>query len=374
MKVVIAGGGTGGHLFPGIAVAEEFKRRDEQTDVTFIGTRQGLEARVVPKEGYEIKFIKSGGLIGKSAIDKARGLWRLAGSISASKKMLRELRPDIVIGTGGYVSAGPVVSARMLSIPSLIMEQNLVPGLANKVLSRVSDAVTVTYHESIPFLPKTRIFFTGNPVRQSVLRGDKAVALMALGLEPDRRTVLILGGSSGARSINNAMVSALAGLLGMKNDIQLLHQTGEKDHEAVKRAYGQWGFVAKVEPFLYEMADAYAAADLVVSRAGATTLAELTALGKPSILIPYPYAGGHQEFNAKKLADMGACRMLSDHDLSGELLAAQIKGLLSSEAALSMMGKQSRALGRPDAARKVVDIAESLVKARQDNSSKRSRD
>lgn len=365
MRAVIAGGGTGGHLFPAIAVAEEFKRRDNDAEVLFIGTARGIEARVLPKEGYPVRFLKAEGMLGKSPFGKAVSLFRLVSSIFRSRAILRAAAPDIVIGTGGYVSAGPVLSAWLISIPTLIMEQNLIPGLANRGLAKVVDAVAITYHESMPFFPKEKTYLTGNPVRESILGGKKEDALRLFSLDEGRVTVFVSGGSAGARSINNAMLGAVNFMLGMKDRVQFLHQTGEKDYEGVRKAYRHQGFKAMVSPFIHEMAEAYAASDIVVCRAGATTLAELTALGKPAIIIPYPHAAGHQEFNARKLLEMGACRMILDHELTGETLAGHIKELAGDESLRARMRTQSLALGVPDAARKVADIAESLIKSKR---------
>jgi UDP-N-acetylglucosamine--N-acetylmuramyl-(pentapeptide) pyrophosphoryl-undecaprenol N-acetylglucosamine transferase len=362
--MVIAGGGTGGHLFPGIAVAEEFKRRYRDTEVLFIGTEKGIESRVVPREGHPIRFLKAEGVLGKSPMRKLIAAWRLIGSLRGARAIFRETMPDVVVGTGGYVSFGPVACARLMSIPTLILEQNLVPGIANRVLARVADAVAVTYHESMSFFPRAKTYLTGNPVREGILRGSRQKALEMFSLEEGKVTVLVSGGSSGSRNINNAMVNALNYLLDIKEEVQFLHQTGERDYEGVRKAYRKSGFAAMVVPFIYQMAEAYAAADVAVLRAGATTLAEITALGKPAIIIPYPHAAGHQEFNARKLLEIGACRMIPDHELSGELLAGHIKELSMSEEKRMEMRVQSRALGRPDAARKVVDIAVSLVKAK----------
>lgn len=364
MRVVIAGGGTGGHLFPGIAVAEEFKRRDKDAEVVFMGTEQGIEARVIPQQGYPIRFLRAEGMLGKSVMKKALALFRLLGSIGTSRGILKAVSPDVVVGTGGYVSAAPVISARLGKTPTLIMEQNVVPGLANRVLSRLADAVAVTYHESLPFFPKEKTFLTGNPVRRSVLEGRRDRALELFSLDSDRLTVLISGGSAGARSINSAMVNALSRMLEIKNKVQFLHQTGRGDYEGVRSVYRQMGFRAMVAPFVYDMAEAYSLSDVVISRAGATTIAELTALGRPAIIIPYPHAGGHQEFNAKKLADAGACRVIADRDLTGDKLALHIKELVGDEARRAEMAARSRALGRPDAAERVVDIASSLIKAK----------
>jgi len=364
LRMVLAGGGTGGHVFPGIAVADEFMERDEESEVLFIGIEKGLEARVVPKEGYTIKFIKARGVLGRSVFEKIGSLLRILGSVFAAKAILKEAGADVVVGTGGYVSVAPLVAARLLSLPIVVMEQNLVPGYANKMLAKIADAVAVTYHESMSFFPRTKTFLTGNPIRKMIGGVSREAAMAFFNLDPEKTTVLVLGGSGGASAINNTMLTALNNMLDMRTEIQFLHQTGEHDYEGVRRAYRKLEFGAMVAPFVYQMAEAYAAADLVISRAGATTLAELTALGKPSIIIPYPYAGGHQEFNARKLLESGAAKMITEGELTGEKLAAMIKELCASEEARNEMAAQARALGRPDAAKKVVDIAMSMVKAR----------
>jgi UDP-N-acetylglucosamine--N-acetylmuramyl-(pentapeptide) pyrophosphoryl-undecaprenol N-acetylglucosamine transferase len=360
--MAIAGGGTGGHLFPGIAVAEELKRRDSNAEVMFIGTEQGLEARVIPKEGYPIRFLKVSGVLGRTFLGKLSSLLKLLRSVFASRAIFKAARPDVVVGTGGYVSVGPVAAARTMSIPVLILEQNIVPGLANRVLAKAADAVAVTYHESMAYFPRSKTRLIGNPIREGILKGNRHKALELFSLEEGRLTVFIAGGSRGARRINSAMMDALNHLLDVRDSIQFLHQTGEEDYENVRKRYRVLEYRAMVAPFIYQMAEAYALADIVVSRAGATTLAELTALGKPAVLIPYPYAAGHQEFNAKKILEAGGCRVLEEKRLSGETLVLEIMELVGSEDMREEMRKLSRALGRPDAARKAVDIAMSLGK------------
>ncbi|MFA4830417.1 MAG: undecaprenyldiphospho-muramoylpentapeptide beta-N-acetylglucosaminyltransferase [Thermodesulfovibrionales bacterium] len=365
MRVIIAGGGTGGHLFPGLAIAEELKRRDEKTEVIFVGTEHGIEARIIPREGYPIKFLRAEGLVGVSILKKFRAVVKMFFSIADSYSIIRAVRPDIVIGVGGYASVGPVLTAFLASAPTMIVEQNSVPGLANKVLGKFAGAVGVTYQESIPFFPNTKTFLTGNPIRTRILKGSKDAAHNIFSLEKDKFTVFIFGGSSGAKSINRAMVDAFNHMPDLKENVQFLHQTGERDYEYVRESYRKWGFKGTVAPFIYQMAEAYAVADIVISRAGATTLAELTAIGKPAILIPYPYAAGHhQELNAGKLLEMKAARMILDHELRGDILAENIRELYANEELRSEMEKQSRTVGRPDAAQRVVDIAMSLVKNR----------
>lgn len=363
MKVIIAGGGTGGHLFPGVAVAEELKRRDSANEIVFVGTTRGIEARVIPREGYPIKFLRAEGLVGKSLIKKARALGLFVSSIVDSFRIIKTVKPSLVIGVGGYASVGMVTAAALKGIPTLIHEQNSVPGFANKFLAKFVDAVAVTYQESLSSFPQEKAYLTGNPLRAPLLDRDERKARALFPLVPHKFTILVFGGSLGAHSINQAMTEALNYLLDMRQNIQFLHQTGERDAERVTEAYRAKGFQGVVVPFIYQMAEAYTVADMVVCRAGATTLAELTAIGKPAILIPYPYAAAnHQEHNARKLEDMGAARVILERKLSGEVLAAAVRELARSAEARKEMQRASMVFGRPDAAERVVDIAESLLK------------
>ncbi len=365
--MVITGGGTGGHLFPGIAVADELRSMDRDAEIMFIGTERGIESQVIPKSGYTIRYVEAAGFVGMPLHRKLAALLTLPVSVFRARAMLGEAGPDVVVGTGGYVSVAPVLAARLLGIPTVILEQNLVPGLANRMLGKVADAVAVTYHESMAFFPRSKTYLTGNPVRPGIAEGSREEALELFSLEAGRVTVVVLGGSRGASTINTMMLNALNSMLDIREGVQFLHQTGEKDYEHVRDVYRKMRFKAMVVPFIYQMADAYAAADLVVSRAGATTLSELAALGKPSIIIPYPHAEGHQEFNARKLLEAGACRMITERELTAERLSENIRELCLSGELREEMAKNSRALGRPEAARKVIDIAMSLAKSRKGN-------
>jgi UDP-N-acetylglucosamine--N-acetylmuramyl-(pentapeptide) pyrophosphoryl-undecaprenol N-acetylglucosamine transferase len=363
MRVLIAGGGTGGHLFPGIAIAEELKKREASTEVIFVGTEHGIEASIIPREGYPIRYLRSEGVVGKSLVKKVRAGIKTVFSVHDSYTLLKQLRPDTVIGLGGYASFGPVLTAALMSIPTVIMEQNSVPGLANRVLGRVADMICVTYHESISFFPKNRTYITGNPVRQGILTAGRESAYELFGLERGKFTVFVFGGSLGARKINSAVCGAFTYINDIREKIQFLHQTGKNDYDAVRETYRKWGFKGTVAAFVHQMAEAYVVADLVVSRAGATTLAELTAVGRPAILIPYPYAAGnHQELNAHRLAEMGAARVILDHELDSETLAKGIKDLYESPGTREEMQRSSRSLGRPDAAQRVVDIVMSAIR------------
>lgn len=363
MKVVIAGGGTGGHIFPGIAIAEELKRRDESAEVIFIGTEHGIEASIVPKEGYPIRYLRAEGIVGKSLMKKFSSVIKTIFSVYDSYKLLKGLRPDALIGLGGYASFGPVFTGYILSIPTIIMEQNSVPGLANKFLGKIADIVCVTYHESISFFSKSKTYITGNPVRHKILTASRESGYQLFGLEKGRFTIFVFGGSSGARKINNALCGAFNHIHDIRDKIQFLHQTGKNDYEMVRETYRKWGIKGTVSPFIHQMPEAYAVADLIISRAGATTLAELTALGRTAILVPYPYAAGHhQELNAQRLSEMGAARVIFDHELDGEILAKNIRELYDDPGTRLEMQRASKSLGRPDAAQKIVEIMNSLLK------------
>jgi UDP-N-acetylglucosamine--N-acetylmuramyl-(pentapeptide) pyrophosphoryl-undecaprenol N-acetylglucosamine transferase len=366
MKIIIAGGGTGGHLFPGIAVAEEFIRRDASNSVLFVGTRHGIEARIIPREGYTIRFLKAEGLIGRSVLKQIRAAFFFLLSVFQAFKIISAERPDLAIGVGGYASVGLVLAARFRGVNTMIMEQNSVPGIANRFLGRVVDAVAVTYQESFSFFDRPKTYLTGNPVRQNILVKETAGAGTAGNTGRDRFSILVFGGSQGASAINLAMMETLHYMLDLRQNIQFIHQTGERELKATADGYRQLGFKSTVEPFIYRMADAYAEADMVICRAGATTLAEITALGKAAVLIPYPHAASnHQEFNARKLEDMGAAIVILEKQLSGENLSKAIRELYENSERRGWMQKASKAIGRMDAAEKIVDIAMSLSRKKR---------
>jgi len=359
---MIAGGGTGGHLFPGLAIAEEFKKRDAKTEVIFVGTEHGIESKIIPREGYPLQFLRAEGIVGKSLMKRITGTLKMALSFLDARRILASADPDIVIGVGGYASGAVVLTASLRSIPTLIHEQNSVPGTTNRILGRFVDRICVTYQESMSVFPIGKTFLSGNPLRMKIMKGDRESACRLFSLDPSLFTIFIFGGSSGASSINRTMVDALNHLGELKEKIQFLHQTGDKDFESIRDAYRKAGVKGTVAPFIYQMAEAYAASDIVVSRAGATTLAELTGLGKPAVLIPYPHAAGrHQEFNALKLKEMGAARVLFEQDMNGQVLAGVISEMFGNPEGLKEMQRASRGLGRPDACSKIVDLAMGLL-------------
>ncbi len=362
-KVIIAGGGTGGHLFPGIAVAEEFKRRHPDINILFAGTERGIESKVLPREGYNVEFFKTQGFVRNSMYKKIKAIFIFFISFFNTYFFLRRERPDIIVGTGGYVSFLPVMVSKFMNIPSMILEQNTLPGLSNRILSRIVKKVCVTYEASLKYFPKNKTILTGNPVRDKVLRGGREKGVELFSLKEGRLTVFIFGGSSGAKSINKALQNALEFMLDIKDHIQFLHQTGEDDYGSVRSSYIAHGYSGTVAPFIYQMAEAYAVADVIVSRAGATTITEITAIGIPSILIPYPYAASsHQEINASRLESNGAAIIIDENHLNGETLAGNIREMVLNESLRNKLRIECMAMGKTDAAKKVVDIALSIIK------------
>jgi UDP-N-acetylglucosamine--N-acetylmuramyl-(pentapeptide) pyrophosphoryl-undecaprenol N-acetylglucosamine transferase len=355
MKLLIAGGGTGGHLFPGIAIAEEFLSRDSSNEVLFVGTEKGIESRVVPKLGYRLECIAAAGLRGKGSMSQVKGLTMLLYAYSQSRKILKQFRPDLVLGVGGYSSGPVVMAARGLQIRRFIHEQNAIPGMTNKILARFVESVFISLDESAKFFPEDLTLLTGNPVRKEILYSLSA-PFPPVEAGTGAFKLLIFGGSAGAHSVNRAVIEALPHLQGRRERLTITHQTGVKDLEEVRKGYRQEGFTATVVPFIDDMAAAYRSASLVVCRAGATTIAEVTVSGKTCIFIPYPHAvDDHQRRNAEALLKQNAGFMLLERELSGESLARQIGELMDNPAQLAATAENARQLGRLDAAKMIVD-------------------
>jgi UDP-N-acetylglucosamine--N-acetylmuramyl-(pentapeptide) pyrophosphoryl-undecaprenol N-acetylglucosamine transferase len=354
-KILIAGGGTGGHLYPGIAVAAEAKK--EGIEVLFVGTAQGIETKVVPREGFNLKLINAGRFKGMGASQKIKTLLSVPAGAAEAGRVIKAFGPDAVLGVGGYASFPAVLAAKLRGKPVILQEQNAVPGLANKLLGKIADRICLGFEAARNFFPKHKCVLTGNPIRLGLLGIKREDALKALGLEQERITILVTGGSGGASRINKGMTDALPFLRDMKYKLQFIHQTGERDFEETAAAYEKAGFTSRVMPYIYDMAQAYACADLVICRSGALTIAEVTALGKPAVLIPYPFAAdNHQEVNARELEDAGAARVVLDSEATGERLAGEIKGLLLNIESLLKMEERSKALGKPEAAAQVLKI------------------
>jgi UDP-N-acetylglucosamine--N-acetylmuramyl-(pentapeptide) pyrophosphoryl-undecaprenol N-acetylglucosamine transferase len=357
LRVVIAGGGTGGHLFPGVAVAREIVRRHTDAVVTFAGTEQGIEARAVPREGFAVDTIRSLGLKGQSFAALLKGLALLPLSAWDAWGVIARRRPHAVLGVGGYSSGPIVVMAWLRAIPTMLHEQNAEPGLTNRLLSRIVRAVAVTF-EGEQMRLGGKAFVSGNPVRPQFLqtRGDSEGA----------RRVLIFGGSQGAHAINMAMVEAASRLARADRPLVVTHQTGTADLELVREGFRRAGLAARVESFIQDMDQEMKAAGLIVSRAGSTTLAEIAAVGRAALLVPLPTAADdHQRKNAEALVRAGAAEMLEQRHLTGDALASRILSLLDDEPQRRAMAHAVRQFARPDAARVIVDRLLALAQERR---------
>lgn len=355
---MIAGGGTGGHLFPGIAVAEALRRRDPAAPVVFVGSARGIESRVVPHVGFPLETLPIAPLRGRGSRDQLAALAALVRSVPRARALIRTFAPDAIVGLGGYASAPTVVAGRMTGTPIVLLEQNARAGLTTRLLARLADRVCVSFADSAAQFPTAKAVVTGNPVRWSVPvaapGGDAHAGL----------TLLVFGGSAGARTLNEAGPGLRAALADVSG-VRLIHQTGAEAEITVRAAYAAAGLDAEVHAFIIDMAAAYAAADLVICRAGATTLAELAAVGKPAILVPYPYAADdHQRANAESLVRAGAARMVLDADATAERLAAEVRAL-AVPAVRTEMAACMRSLARPDAAEQVLDTVSAVLRHRR---------
>ncbi len=368
MRLIVAGGGTGGHLFPGIAVAEEFLARDPANQVLFVGTERGIEARAVPAAGYELELISAAGIRGKGSLSQLKAAAMMMYGYSQSRTILKRFRPDFVLGVGGYASLPMVLAARGMQIPNFIHEQNAIPGMTNKMLARFATQVFITLEESGKYFPKDKILLTGNPLRQQILNlladreqgtGDStSTSNQPCTLHPAPSFHLfIFGGSQGAHAINMAIIEALPVLKQTGVRLAITHQTGEKDYQEVADAYRTAGVEAAVTPFISDMASEYAKADLIICRAGATTIAEATACGKACLFIPFPHAvDDHQRRNAEALLKMSACFMILEQELKGDHLAATIRELVNDPETLRHTGEAAFGVARLDAAKIIVDV------------------
>lgn len=353
MKVIIAGGGTGGHLFPGIAVAEELVARGHS--VRFVGTEKGIEARAIPKAGYPLDFIDIAGIKKKGFKAALSSLFRIPRALRQSRAILDREAPDVVLGVGGYASGPMVLAAALRGRPTAIMEQNSVPGFTNKTLGRFAKVVFGAFETARKSFPNEKYRLVGNPVRKPVREALAAAAGEGEG-------VLVVGGSQGAHAVNELVFEAMKILRSVGPAPPLLHQTGERDRDALVARYGEADIVVDVRAFIDDMGAAYRQAAVVIARAGASTLAELTMIGKPAILIPLPAAADdHQTVNARELADAGAAVLLPQATTSPVELAEVLRGLLQDGDARLAMAAAARALGRPRAHVEIADAIEGLV-------------
>src|SRR5581483_312453 len=351
-RVIIAGGGTGGHIYPGVAIAREFKERNSTTEILFVGTARGLEAKIVPREGFKLELIDVAALKNVSLGKKVASLSRLPKSFFTVRSLLKKYQPDVVIGVGGYSSGPVLLIASLIGSPTMVVEPNAMPGFTNRVLARFIKAAAVTFPDALPFF-KGKGTVTGNPVRSDF-------ATVASKPRGARTHVLIFGGSQGAHAINVAMTEVLAKLKEQSKlmSFSFTHQTGETDLAMVKEAYEKFGAECEVKPFIHEMVKEFGRADIVICRAGATTSAEVAAAGKAAIMIPFPFAADdHQRKNAEAMERAGAVKMILQQNLTGDSLAKELLNLASDPEAITRMEVASRQLAKGDAAARTVDLA-----------------
>lgn len=352
INMIVAGGGTGGHLFPGIAIAEEMLRRNPANRVLFIGTNRGLEKKILGGLGFALKTIEVEGIKGRGMVRSLGSLLKIPGSILSSFRILRDFKPDIVAGVGGYASGPAVLAAWLMGVKTVIAEQNAIPGLTNRILGRLVDRIFVTFAASDGLFPQGKTTVTGNPVRSAFLLDAKKEKRLDAPF-----TLLVFGGSQGAGAINRAVAASLEHLAVPKDAILFIHQTGERDRQTVDAAYREKGFKAEVHPFIMDMASTYNRADMLLCRAGATSIAEITAMGKAAIFVPLPTAAGdHQTKNALLLADAGAAVMIREKELDGRRLAAELERFYRHPEETKRMESISASLGRRDAAAAIADI------------------
>ena len=357
MRLLIAGGGTGGHLFPGVALAEEVVTRRPGNQVLFVGTEAGLEATVIPREGYPIEFIKVRKLRGGGLVGFILGLFAVPSAIFQSLRILRRFKPDVVIGVGGYASGPIALAAWMMRIPVAVQEQNAVPGLTNRILGRFVRVAFTAFDEAAEYFGHPQVQKLGNPIRRAFLDN-----FLKSKVEQAKCGILVFGGSQGAHALNMRVLEAMPHLADLRETFCIVHQTGKADLEAVKKGYEGMGIKADVKEFIHNMSEAYTQAELVVSRAGASTLAELAVCKKAAILVPYPFAAdNHQELNARALVAAGAAVMIRESDLTGERLAQEVRALLTNREALARMERASGRLGQPEAAKEIADVCVQMM-------------
>jgi UDP-N-acetylglucosamine--N-acetylmuramyl-(pentapeptide) pyrophosphoryl-undecaprenol N-acetylglucosamine transferase len=355
MRVLIAAGGTGGHIYPGIAVAKEIMRRDRSSTVRFVGTAHGLETRLVPQAGFELSLIESAGLVNMGLRQRLRGLLILPKSFLAARRLIKTLQPEIVVGAGGYVSGPVLLMAALMRVPTLVMESNAVPGFTNRTLARFVDAAAVSFEAALPYF-RGKGVLTGNPVRSEFFD------IPAKARDPRRFRLLIFGGSQGSRAINDAMLQALTHMESFRERMQVTHQTGELDYAKVVAGYDTSGWrEVDVRRYIDDMVAAFAENDLIISRAGATTSFELMAAGKPAVMVPLP-GQMEQQRNAEVMQNAGAARMIMQDQLTGERLAKEITDLIERPEEITRMEGAGRKLARRDAASATAELMEELVK------------
>ncbi|MEQ7246353.1 undecaprenyldiphospho-muramoylpentapeptide beta-N-acetylglucosaminyltransferase [Enterococcus avium] len=363
MRILVTGGGTGGHIYPALAFIRYVQKIQPDSEFLYVGTHRGLENKIVPETGISFKTIKIQGFKRKLSLDNIKTVQLFVESIKRSKEILREFKPDVVIGTGGYVSGSVVYAAARMKIPTIVHEQNSVPGITNKFLSRFADRVGISFPDAAQYFPENKTVLVGNPRAQEVVTSGKSEVLEQYGLLPDIPTVLIFGGSQGALKINQAVIQALPKF--SQKEYQVLYASGDRYYNEIAEKFDieKTNHNLSLQPYIKNMTDVMANVDLLIGRAGATSIAELTALGLPAILIPSPYVtNDHQTKNAQSLVNAGAVKMITDADLTGEKLVEAVDEIMGDPEKKAMMAKASRQEGIPDAAERLWSLVNEIVK------------
>ena len=360
MRVLIADGGTGGHIFPALAVADELKSRPGVDAILFTGTPTGLESDLVPRHNHKLRLIHVGGLIGKNLTTKVKTLMQLPFAYLESRRILNEFHPDLAIGFGAYASGPVLIAAHHKRVPILLVEPNAIPGFTNKKVLPFAAAVAVPY-EDTGGIYKGKAVVTGTPSR----------AIYKKTIPHEKFTLGVFGGSQGSRALNQTITAALPRLMEMQDRFHVIHQTGKMDFEMIRKEYEDMAPFYEVTPFIYDVEEFFGRCDLLLCRAGAITLAEITSLGIPAILVPLPTAAhNHQEQNARRLAEKGAARLILQKDFTPEALLAAVKDFVSFPDRLEAVGKAARTMGKPDATKKIADLALNLVRKKESQNAK----
>ncbi|MBD3182622.1 undecaprenyldiphospho-muramoylpentapeptide beta-N-acetylglucosaminyltransferase [Candidatus Poribacteria bacterium] len=356
MVVIVSGGGTGGHIYPAIAIAKEIIQMENRARIVYIGGKDRREERIVPNFGFEFISVPVESFPRSLSARWFKVAYKVPAGFIKSMFVLKELSPSVAVGTGGYV-CGPVMLASALrGIPTMIQEQNAFPGLTNRILARWVDEIHVPYEKAAEFFPEEKVRITANPVRPGM--AEVKDGREKFGLSMDKTTVSFVGGSQGAHSINMAMVDALKYMEDLANELQMIHQTGTSDYETVKKAYDDSPFQGVVQPYFDNIEYLYSATDLIVCRSGAMTLSEITTCGLPAILVPYPYhKDNHQKFNAEALEQKGAAIMMLDQELTGNSLSQAIRKIIKDKNRLADMTEKSHLQGQPGAAKILAEAA-----------------
>lgn len=363
LKIIIAGGGTAGHINPGIAIAKQILKNHPDAQILFVGTEKGLEKELVPKEGFELRFISVKGFKRKMSFDTLVSVKELIKGMYQTRKIINEYKPDIVIGTGGYVCGPVLINASFMGIPTIIHEQNVYPGVTNRILSRFVDVVMVSFEESKKYIKSKNVYVTGNPVRYEILNSNRIASRKNLGIDNNEKLLVVFGGSIGAEKINRILVDYIKSAV--PENVKLIFGTGAKQYNDVSNSLQNVKYdktKINILPYIDNMGDVMAAADLMVCRAGAITLSEITVIGVPAILIPSPnVTHNHQEYNARALEKVGAAKVITEKDLSEIDFGCLVNDILLDDKTLFKMGQRSRSIGRKDATEKIIDIITKTV-------------